>query len=71
MFQYKITTDLSMLKDNLNNYLFAQLFQMLREVQIKCNDIIDNYNNVNSISLRNIRDSVRDIKVPCLKLWMV
>ena len=64
---YKITTDLSMLKDNLNNYLFVQLFQMLREVQIKCNDVIDNYNNVNSISLRNLRDSVRDIKVSCVK----
>jgi hypothetical protein len=55
------------MKDKLNNVLFVQLFQLLKEVQVKCNDIIDNYNNVNKNSLGNIRDSVRDIKVSCVK----
>lgn len=64
---YNITTDLSEMKDKLNNVLFVQLFQLLKEVQVKCNDIIDNYNNVNKNSLGNIRDSVRDIKVSCVK----
>ena len=64
---YKITTDLSELKNKLNNVLFAQLFQMLKEVQEKCNGLIDNYNNVNLNSLGNIRDSVRDIKISCVK----
>ena len=64
---YNITTDLSEMKDKLNNVLFVQLFQLLKEVQVKCNDVIDNYNNVNKNSLGNIRDSVRDIKVSCVK----
>ena len=46
---------------------FAQLFQLLREVQTKCNDLIDNYNNININSLGNLRDSVRDTKVGCIK----
>ena len=66
-YDYKITTDLSELKNKLNNVLFAQLSQMLKEVQLKCNGLIDNYNNVNLSSLGNIRDSVRDIKTSCIK----
>ena len=64
---YKITTDLSELKDKVNNVLFSQLFQMLKEVQNKCIDVIDEYNNVNLNSVSNIRDSVRDIKTSCIK----
>ena len=64
---YKITTNLSELKNKLNNVLFGQLFQMLKEVQLKCNDLVDNYNNVNLNSLGIIRDSVRDIKITCIK----
>ena len=64
---YKITSDLTQLKDKLNNVLFSQLMQMIREIQIKCNDVIDSYNNANISSLGNIRDSVRDIKVSCIK----
>ena len=63
----KSQTDLSELKKKLNNVYFTQLFQMLKEVQNKCNDLIDNYNSINSNSLGNIRDSVRDIKVSCIK----
>ena len=64
---YKITTNLSELKTKLNNVLFEQLFQMLKEVQLKCNDLVDNYNNVNLNSLGIIKDSVRDIKITCIK----
>ena len=64
---YKISTDLTAFKNQLNNIFFAQLFQMLKEIQNKCNDLIDNYNNMNNDSLGNLRDSVRDIKVVCIK----
>jgi len=64
---YKISTDLTAFKNQLNNIFFAQLFQMLKEIQNKCNDLIDNYNNMNNNSLGNLRDSVRDIKVLCIK----
>ena len=64
---YKISTDLTAFKNQLNNIFFAQLFQMLKEIQNKCNDLIDNYNNMNNNSLGNLRDSVRDIKVVCIK----
>ncbi len=65
---YKISTDLTELKNKLNNVYFSQLFQLLKEVQNKCNDLIDNYNNINKNSLANIRDSVRDIKVSCVRV---
>ena len=64
---YKISTDLTAFKNQLNNIFFAQLFQMLKEIQNKCNDLIDNYNNMINNSLGNLRDSVRDIKVLCIK----
>ena len=64
---YNISTDLTAFKNQLNNIFFAQLFQMLKEIQNKCNDLIDNYNNMNNNSLGNLRDSVRDIKVVCIK----
>jgi hypothetical protein len=64
---YKISTDLTEVKNKLNNVFFVQLFQMLKDVQNKCNDLIDNYNNMNINSLGNIRDSVRDIKTGCIK----
>ena len=64
---YKISTDLTAFKNQLNNIFFSQLFQMLKEIQNKCNDLIDNYNNMNNNSLGNLRDSVRDIKVVCIK----
>jgi nitrogen regulatory protein PII-like uncharacterized protein len=64
---FKISTDLSEFKTKLNNVIFAQLFQMLKDLQNKCNDLIDCYNNINVNSVGNIRDSVRDIKVGCMK----
>ena len=66
--EYKISTDLTEYKDKVNNVLFDQLFQMLKEIQNRCNELIDNYNNININSVKNIRDSVRDIKVSCIKV---
>lgn len=40
---------------------------MLKKVQEKCNSLIDEYNKVNESSLGNIRNSVRDIKLSCIK----
>ena len=64
---YKISADLSEYKNKLNNVFFAQLFQMLKEIQNKCNDLVDNYNSINLNSVANLRDSVRDLKVVCVK----
>ena len=64
---YNISVDLSQLKNDVNTVMFAKLFQMLKQIQDKCNMLIDEYNKVNQNSLGNIRDSVRDIKVACIK----
>ena len=63
----KISTDLSQLKNNLNSALFKELFDMIKKIQDKCNMLIDEYNKVNESSLGNIRNSVRDIKLSCIK----
>ena len=64
---FQISVDLSELKKNLNSVLFKELFDMLKKVQEKCNSLIDEYNKVNESSLGNIRNSVRDIKLSCIK----
>ena len=65
--EFKISVDLNEYKNRLNKKIFAELFQLLQEVQNKCNNLIDKYNQINEKSLNNIRDSVRDIKVYCIR----
>ena len=64
---YKISADLNDYQNKLNNVVFSQLFEMLKKVQKKCNELLDKYNIINSKSLDIIRDSVRDIKISCIK----
>ena len=64
---YNISVDLKEFKNQLNNVTFKQLFDMLKELQRKCNELIDKYNLINQKSLGNIRDSIRDIKISCIK----
>ena len=64
---YQISVDLSELKTKVNTIMFDELFRILKTIQEKCNSLIDEYNHVNRSSLGNIRDSVRDIKVSCIK----
>ena len=65
--EFQISVDLSDLKNKVNSVMFQELFNMLRKVQEKCNLLIDEYNQVNTTSLNNIRNSVRDIKLSCIK----
>ena len=65
--EFQISVDLNQYKTRLNNKIFSELFQLLQEVQNKCNNLIDKYNQINEKSLNNIRDSVRDIKISCIK----
>jgi len=64
---YKISNDLTDFKNQLNNVFFAQLFQMLKNIQNKLNDLIDYYNCFLNNSLNNLRNSVRDINVAYIK----
>jgi len=66
-YDYKISVDLSDFKTKVNTVMFDELFNMLKKVQEKCNSLIDEYNRVNQTSLINVRDSVRDIKLSCIK----
>lgn len=65
--EFNISVDLSDFKNKLNSVMFQELFNMLKKIQEKCNILIDEYNKVNEISLSNIRNSVRDIKISCIK----
>ena len=66
-YDYKISVDLSDFKTKVNTVMFNELFNMLKSMQEKCNSLIDEYNHVNQTSLINVRDSVRDIKLSCIK----
>ena len=64
---YQIYADLNEYKNNLNKKIFPKLFEMIKQIQNKCNYLIDEYNKTNQISLSNIRNSIRDIKISCIK----
>ena len=63
---YKIGTDLSDYKNKINIY-FGELFKMLNDIKAKSIELVDVYNNTNLNSLESIRNSVRDIKLNCVK----
>ena len=65
--EFQISVDLNNYKAHLKQKIFAELLELLLQVQNKCNDLIDKYNQINEKSLNNIRDSVRDIKLFCIK----
>ena len=64
---FQISVALNEYKNRLNNVVFKRLFEMLNETQNKCNTLIDKYNTINQNSLSNIRNSVRNIKLSCIK----
>ena len=64
---FQISVNLNQYKTLLNQKLFAELIKILLQIQEKCNALIDKYNQINEKSLNNIRESVRDIKVFCIK----
>ena len=64
---YKINVDFGEYKKLLNDKIFKELFQMLADIQNKCNNLIDKYNTISEKSLNNLRNSVREIKVSCIK----
>ena len=64
---FQISVNLKEYKNRLNNVIFKQLFEMLNEAQKKCNELINKYNLINEKSLSNIKDSVKEIKVSCIK----
>ena len=65
--EFNISVSLNEYKARLDNKIFSELFQLLKEVQNKCNGLIDKYNQINESSLNNIRDSVRDIELYCIR----
>ena len=65
---FNISEDLSEFKKKMNSIMLQELFNMLKKIQEKCNKLIDEYNQVNITSLNNIRNSVRDIKISCIKI---
>ena len=64
---FQISVNLNEYKARLNNKIFSELFLLLKQVQSKCNNLIDKYNTINESSLNNIRESVRDIKLYCIR----
>ena len=65
--EFQIAVNLNAYKEQLNKKIFNELIQLLLQIQAKCNNLIDKYNQINEKSLTNIRESVRDIKVVCIR----
>ena len=68
--EYKYTEDqtLTDLRININKMIFDKLFDILKSIQKKVTNIIEQYHYNNYKSFDIIRNSIRDIKIFCIKL---
>ena len=67
---YKLIEDKTLveLRTNINITIFDKLFQILRDIQTKVNNVIEQYHYKNIQLSEIIRNSVRDIKLKCIKI---
>ena len=67
---YKLIEDQTLveLRNNINIKIFDKLFQILRDIQTKVNNIIEQYHYKNIQLSEVIRNSVRDTKLKCIKI---
>ena len=68
--EYKYSEDqtLAELRININNMIFDKLFEILKNIQYKISNVIEQYHYKYEQSFGIIRNSTRDIKVYCIKL---
>ena len=64
---FQISVALKEYENQLNSTIFIELFNLLKKVQEKCNTLIKNYYQINEKSLNNIHNSIRDIKLYCIR----
>ena len=67
---YKLIEDQTLieLRTNINITIFDKLFQILRDIQAKVNNVIEQYHYKNVQLSERIRNSVRDTKLKCIKI---
>ena len=68
--EYKFTEDqtLAELRTNINKMIFEKLFEILNNIKIKITNIIEKYHHINYQSFDKVRNSIRDIKIYCIKI---
>lgn len=66
--KYSEDQTLSELRLNINKIIFDKLFDILKNIQSKITNIIEQYHYTNYQLFERKRNSVRDIKVFCIKL---
>ena len=67
---YQLTENKTLieLKQNITTIMFNNIFKLLNDLQSKFLNIIEKYHFINITSNENIRSSVRDIKISCIKI---
>lgn len=67
---YKLIEDETLveLRTNINTSVFDKIFQTLRDIQTKVNNLIEKYHYRNIQLSERIRNSVRDTKIKCIKI---
>ena len=68
--EYKYSEDqtLAELRLNLNKMIFDKISELLKNIQNKVANVIEQYHYTNYQSFDSIRNSIRDIKVYCIKI---
>ena len=68
--EYKYSEDQTLveLRININKMVFDKLFEILKNIQNKISNVIEQYHYNYNQSFEIIRNSIRDIKVYCIKL---
>lgn len=67
-FKYIEDQTLSELRTNINKTVFDKLFLILKDIQKKVTNVIEQYHQINFQSFNKMKYSVRDIKLYCIKL---
>lgn len=57
-----ISEDLTQFKREVNEIMFENIFNMIKQIKDNFNSLIDNYNNFNHTSLLDIKDSIKVMK---------
>ena len=67
-FKYIEDQTLCELRTNINKIVFDKLFLILKDIQKKVTNVIEQYHQLNFQSFNRMKYSVRDIKIYCIKL---
>ena len=67
-YQFSEDQTIADLRVNINKLIFDKIFESIKNIQTKVTNLLEQYHYINYQSFENIRNSIRDVKLFCIKL---